>query len=57
MGPTARKRFDLAISLEVAEHLPEGSAGALVSTLIEAAPVVVFSAAIKGQSGTNHINE
>jgi hypothetical protein len=57
MRPTARKRYDLAISLEVAEHLPESSAGALVSTLVEAAPVVVFSAAIKGQSGTNHINE
>jgi hypothetical protein len=57
MRPTIRKRFDLAISLEVAEHLPESSADALVSTLVKAAPVVVFSAAIKGQGGTNHINE
>lgn len=48
--------YDLAISLEVAEHLPEAMAGRLVETLTKAAPVVVFSAAIPGQGGTNHIN-
>lgn len=48
--------YDLAISLEVAEHLPETMAGRLIESLTKAAPVVVFSAAIPGQGGTNHIN-
>jgi SAM-dependent methyltransferase len=51
------RRFDLACSLEVAEHLPEKCAEQFVSALVKAAPVIVFSAAIKGQGGTNHINE
>lgn len=49
--------FDLAISLEVAEHLPESSAAALIALLTSAAPVVAFSAAIPFQGGTNHVNE
>jgi SAM-dependent methyltransferase len=51
------ERFDLAICLEVAEHLPRPMAGPLVKTLCQAAPVVLFSAAIPGQGGTRHINE
>lgn len=51
------RRFDLAISLEVGEHLPASAAGGLVDSLIRLAPVVAFSAAIPFQGGTNHINE
>jgi hypothetical protein len=51
------RRFDLAMSLEVAEHLPEASADHFVSQLVAHAPVVLFSAAIPGQGGTGHINE
>jgi SAM-dependent methyltransferase len=51
------RRFDLAVSLEVAEHLPESSAHSLVASLTELAPTVLFSAAIPGQGGINHINE
>jgi len=51
------RRFDLALSLEVAEHLPASSAGTLVESLCRAAEVVVFSAAIPGQGGRRHINE
>jgi SAM-dependent methyltransferase len=51
------RRFDLAVSLEVAEHLPEESADAFVALLTSLAPVVLFSAAIPGQGGTNHVNE
>ncbi len=51
------RRFDLAVSLEVAEHLPEGSADAFVAFLTSLAPVVLFSAAIPCQGGTNHVNE
>lgn len=52
-----RSSFDLAVSLEVAEHLPESSAAQIVSTLVSLAPVVLFSAAIPLQGGTNHVNE
>jgi SAM-dependent methyltransferase len=49
-------RFDLAVCLEVAEHLPEARANALVAELCIVAPVVLFSAAIPHQSGAGHIN-
>jgi len=51
------RRFDLAICLEVAEHLPPTRAEGLVEDLVRLAPVVLFSAAIPGQGGLNHINE
>lgn len=48
--------YDLAISLEVAEHLPAAAGDRLVPSLCQAAPVVLFSAAVPGQPGDNHIN-
>lgn len=51
------RRFDLALSLEVAEHLPASAAQVFVQSLCDAADVVVFSAAIPGQGGRHHINE
>lgn len=51
------KKFDLAISLEVIEHLEMNQGKALVETLTTLAPVIMFSGAIPGQGGTNHINE
>jgi SAM-dependent methyltransferase len=50
------RRFDLACCLEVAEHLPPGSETQLIHTLTDAAPLVLFSAAIPGQPGPGHIN-
>lgn len=50
------QRFDLALCLEVAEHLPEFRAGSFVDDLCELSDVVIFSAAIPHQSGTGHIN-
>ena len=49
--------YDLALSVEVAEHLPPESGPALVKELTNAAPAVLFSAAIPGQTGPGHINE
>lgn len=49
--------FDLAMSLEVAEHLPEKSASGFVDSLVQLSDVVLFSAAIPHQGGTYHINE
>jgi SAM-dependent methyltransferase len=51
------RRFDLAMCLEVAEHLPARSARALVGSLAAAAPAVLFSAALPGQGGVDHVNE
>ncbi len=51
------RRFDLAINLEVSEHLPTASSARIVEFLTGLADVVLFSAAIPGQQGTNHINE
>lgn len=51
------RTFDLALCLEAAEHLPAAAAGELVRALTEAAPVVVFSAALPGQGGEGHVNE
>jgi len=48
--------FDLAVCLEVAEHLPESRAGGLVADLTSLAPCILFSAAIPGPTGTHHIN-
>lgn len=51
------RRFDLAMTLEVAEHLPPARAESLVAELTAAAPVVFFSAATPDQGGAHHVNE
>jgi SAM-dependent methyltransferase len=51
------RKFDVALSLEVAEHLPESQALTFAETLCELADRLVFSAAIPGQGGRHHINE
>ena len=51
------EKFDLALCLEVAEHLPRIAAPILVASLAKLSPVVLFSAAIPLQRGTNHVNE
>lgn len=55
--PSVQRRYDLAISLEVAEHLPATRAAQFVSFLTALADHVLFSAAIPGQGGTHHVNE
>jgi SAM-dependent methyltransferase len=50
-------RFDLALCLEVAEHLPAAAAKPLVSSLTGLAPAVLFSAAPPRQGGIDHVNE
>jgi SAM-dependent methyltransferase len=51
------RRFDLVISLEVAEHLSPGAASGFVESLVRHADVVLFSAAIPFQGGHHHVNE
>lgn len=57
LPPALPQTFDLAISMEVGEHLPDAASRTLVRSLTAHAPVVLFSAAIPHQGGTDHINE
>lgn len=50
-------KFDLSISLEVAEHLPSSRAPAFISSLTSSSDLILFSAAPPGQGGNNHVNE
>ncbi len=49
--------FDLVVSLEVAEHLAEKYADRFLDLLTKFGADVVFSAAVPGQGGTDHLNE
>ena len=51
------RRFDLVQCLEVAEHIHSTTASSLVHSLCQMSDLILFSAAIPGQGGTNHINE
>jgi SAM-dependent methyltransferase len=51
------RSFDLVQCLEVAEHVPEESSGVLLANLVGHGDVVLFSAAIPGQGGEQHVNE
>lgn len=51
------RKFDLVVSLEVAEHLPPGCADQFVDSLTRHGDAVLFSAAFPGQGGQNHLNE
>ncbi|MDR2120745.1 MAG: class I SAM-dependent methyltransferase [Tannerella sp.] len=52
-------KYDLAVSIEVAEHLPEKSAEGFIKALTDASDIILFSAAIPFQAGEglNHVNE
>jgi SAM-dependent methyltransferase len=54
---TLDRRFDIALSLEVAEHLAADCAQDFIDSLVRLAPVILFSAAIPFQGGTHHVNE
>ncbi len=54
---TLQNKFDLAICLEVAEHLSVTTADILVNSLVQLSNNIIFSAAVPGQGGQNHINE
>ncbi len=51
------KTYNLAVCLEVAEHLPDSVADTLIESLTRAAPIVLFSAAVPLQGGSHHVNE
>lgn len=51
------KKYDLALSMEVAEHLPESAADVFVESICQSSDTVLFSAAHPGQGGDGHVNE
>lgn len=51
------ERYDLAISLEVAEHLSLDAADTFVQSLTNLSDTILFGAAYPGQGGTLHVNE
>jgi len=53
----SKDKFELAISLEVAEHLKSDSSDLFIETLTNLSDTVIFSAAVINQGGQNHINE
>lgn len=55
--PLPGRTWDLALCMEVAEHLPAESARAFITFLTTLSRRVLFSAAIPFQGGIGHINE
>ena len=51
------RKFDLAMCLEVAEHIPAKHAFTFIASLCSLSELIVFSAAIPGQGGHLHYNE
>ena len=50
-------KYDLAICLEMAEHVSEGQSAHIVDILTQAADVVYFSGATPFSGGVHHVNE
>jgi SAM-dependent methyltransferase len=55
-GYLSDEKFDLVTSLEVGEHIASKHALRYVDSLCRLGNIILFSAALPGQPGTNHIN-
>jgi SAM-dependent methyltransferase len=51
------REFDLVQCLEVAEHIPGNACDTLIDNIVRHGRKVLFSAAVPGQGGEDHINE
>lgn len=52
-----RQKYDLAVCLEVAEHVDEKYSDIFVANVARCSDNILWSAAVPGQRGLNHINE
>ncbi|HUB19756.1 MAG TPA: glycosyltransferase 87 family protein [Acidobacteriaceae bacterium] len=52
-----KRRFSLVQCLEVAEHIEKATSRTLIANLVRHGDCILFSAAVPGQGGENHINE
>jgi hypothetical protein len=51
------RKFDLAVSTEVAEHIPRQDAATFVRNLVQFSDYILFGAAVPYQGGVGHCNE
>jgi len=51
------RQFDLAQCLEVGEHVPTAASAKLVDNIVRHSRRALFSAAVPGQGGEEHVNE
>lgn len=54
---SSEELYDLAICLEVAEHLNEERGNLLLDNMTKVSNIILFSAAIPQQGGSGHVNE
>jgi len=54
---SAARSYDLVQCLEVGEHVPPQCSETLIDNLVSHGRHILFSAAVPGQGGENHINE
>lgn len=52
-----KRKFDIAVCLEVAEHIKRKGARGFIDKLCRLSDMVIFSAAVPGQGGVAHVNE
>ena len=50
-------KCDLALSIEVAEHIEEQYSDVFIDNIVNCSDNILFSAAIPGQGGIHHVNE
>jgi SAM-dependent methyltransferase len=55
--PLPGRQFDVALTLEVGEHIPRDLAESFVQYLASTSDLIIFTAAQPGQGGHGHINE
>lgn len=51
-----KKKYDLCLCLEVAEHIDEEYSNMLIDSLISSSSTIIFTAAPPGQGGHDHCN-
>lgn len=54
---STEEKYDIALAIEILEHLPQKAADTVVDSISNAAKTVLVSAATPGQGGTHHVNE
>lgn len=52
-----KEKFDIALCIEVAEHIDEELAEGFIKNICSTSDVILFSAAIRYQGGNHHVNE
>jgi|AntAceMinimDraft_17_1070374.scaffolds.fasta_scaffold03646_5 SAM-dependent methyltransferase len=52
-----KKRYDIVLALEVAEHISEKDSDTFIENLVNHGNLILFSAAVPFQGGQNHLNE